>query len=128
MMRSAMVGFLVYCLGTSPLFAAEMQIEFLKAGAFLRLHFIPRTIKSTGDRHWIFTGKLTLHGESRTIQVAVSKLERAYVGQTTIRQTGFGIRPVSVAGGTVTVKNELTIGFTVVTKRPPTKRRERYGL
>jgi hypothetical protein len=28
-MRSAMVGLLVYCLGTSPLFAAEMQIYLL---------------------------------------------------------------------------------------------------
>jgi polyisoprenoid-binding protein YceI len=88
----------------------------LKAGVSLRLHFYSETMKSTGDRHWIVTGNLTLHGESRTIQVAVSKLERAYVGKTTIRQTDFGIRPVSVAGGTVQVKNELTIDFTVVTK------------
>jgi hypothetical protein len=28
-MRSAMVGLLVYCLGTSPLFAAEMQVYLL---------------------------------------------------------------------------------------------------
>jgi hypothetical protein len=38
----------------------------------------------------------------------------AYTGRSKIKQTDFGISPVSGAGGVVKVKNELEIQFVVV--------------
>ena len=38
----------------------------------------------------------------------------AYVGAAIFRQTQFGIRPVSVAGGAVKVKDEVKIDFAIV--------------
>jgi hypothetical protein len=39
-----------------------------------------------------------------------------YIGSTTIRQTDYGIRPISALGGAVKVKNELKIDFVIETK------------
>ncbi|HZW81706.1 MAG TPA: hypothetical protein VFF50_14625 [Candidatus Deferrimicrobiaceae bacterium] len=41
----------------------------------------------------------------------------AYTGYAKIKQTDFGMNPVSVAGGVVKVKNELEIYFVVVPLR-----------
>jgi hypothetical protein len=46
----------------------------------------------------------------------VRYLEGKYVGTATIKQKDFGIQPVSAGGGTVKVKDELTIDFSIKTK------------
>lgn len=64
------------------------------------------------------TGELTLHGTIRTIVVPV----RAHIeadritarGAFAIKQTDFGIKPITVAGGAVSVRDELKIDFTIV--------------
>jgi hypothetical protein len=58
-----------------------------------------------------------LHGQSRLIRAEVDYAGGAYTGSSTIKQTDFGINPVSVAGGVVKVKNELEIQFVVVPVR-----------
>jgi hypothetical protein len=37
----------------------------------------------------------------------------AYTGSTRLKQTDFGIQPVSVAGGAVKVKDEVEISFKI---------------
>ena len=61
------------------------------------------------------TGTLTLHGATKPISFAVARSGDAYVGRTTLRQTDFGIKPITAAGGTVKVKNELEIEFRILT-------------
>lgn len=67
------------------------------------------------------TGDLTLHGVTRnitlnaTVEFARSSLRAQ--GQFTIRQSDFGIKPVSVAAGTIKVKNELKFTFDIVASR-----------
>jgi polyisoprenoid-binding protein YceI len=61
------------------------------------------------------TGNLALHGTTRqekiSAQVSVSgDTLRAY-GEFTLRQTDYGIKLVSVAGGTLKVKDEVKIAF-----------------
>jgi hypothetical protein len=41
----------------------------------------------------------------------------AYLGESKIRQTQFGIYPVSGAGGAVKVKDELTIDFRMLANK-----------
>jgi polyisoprenoid-binding protein YceI len=36
-----------------------------------------------------------------------------YRGSATVRQTDFGIKPVSVAGGTIKVKDEVRVEFEI---------------
>ena len=37
----------------------------------------------------------------------------AHIGSTSLKQTDFGITPISIAGGTVKVKDEVRIEFDV---------------
>jgi polyisoprenoid-binding protein YceI len=64
------------------------------------------------------TGNLTLHGTTKQLVVPAtlefSENQVTAKGQFSIRQTSFGIKPVSVAGGTVKVKDELKFTFDVV--------------
>jgi polyisoprenoid-binding protein YceI len=65
------------------------------------------------------TGNLTLHDLTRTITVPVSvQLGAAAVtatGRFPVKQTDYGIKPVSV-GGVVSVKDTVNISFTIVAR------------
>jgi hypothetical protein len=56
---------------------------------------------------------LQLHGASRELSFDVTGGPDHYQGKTKLKQTDFGIQPVSVAGGTVKVKDELELDFDV---------------
>ena len=64
-------------------------------------------------------GKLTIRGTTRPVTAAVAvKVDGATLtatGKFTIKQTDFGIKPISV-GGVVKVKDELTINFTIAAR------------
>lgn len=65
-------------------------------------------------------GDLDLHGISRplTVPVVVEVKQDQLIarGSVVIRQSDFGIKPVTVAGGSVKVKDEVTIRFTIVAR------------
>jgi polyisoprenoid-binding protein YceI len=61
-------------------------------------------------------GQLSLHGHTRPVVVKVSGQQGHYKGSTSLKQTDFGITPISIAGGTVKVKDEITIDFDVWTR------------
>jgi hypothetical protein len=54
---------------------------------------------------------LTLHGVTKPIALSVNRNGDAYVGHAPIKQTCFGIKPISVGGGVIKVKNEVEIDF-----------------
>jgi len=55
-----------------------------------------------------------LHDRDRQIAVEVTLKDERYRGSATLKQTDFGITPVTVAGGTVKVKNEVKVEFDIV--------------
>jgi polyisoprenoid-binding protein YceI len=67
------------------------------------------------------TGDLTLHGTTRAITIdALVTFHEASLqaeGQFSLRQSEYGIKPVSVAGGTIKVKDELKFNFNIVANR-----------
>jgi polyisoprenoid-binding protein YceI len=58
-------------------------------------------------------GELVLHGQSEPVEIRAVAENGSYQGWATIRQTRFGIKPVSIAGGTVRVKDEVRIDFAI---------------
>jgi len=93
---------------------STMQKNVLESARFPEIRFESTSVERIGDGKWKVTGNLTLHGASGTVTVDVHNESGAYVGEAKIRQTQFGIQPVSVAGGTVKVKDELRINFAIV--------------
>jgi polyisoprenoid-binding protein YceI len=76
-----------------------------------------------GDDRFVanVTGNLTLHGITReekiSAQVSVTgDVLRAY-GEFTLRQSDHGIKPVSVAAGTLKVKDEVKIAFDLTARK-----------
>jgi len=94
----------------------NMQEHVLDSARFPHIRFVSESVKPAGDGVWNVSGKLTLHGETRPVLVHVELHDGAYAGATTIKQTDFGIEPVSAGGGTVKVKNELKIDFMIRAK------------
>ncbi len=66
------------------------------------------------------TGDLSLHGVTRPLtlplRVEIAGETLTAHGTTVIRQKDFGMEPVSAAGGTVKVKNELAIDYRIVAR------------
>lgn len=67
------------------------------------------------------TGELTLHGTTRSVAVPVrAAFEPDAVsarGTFSVKQSDYGMKPVTVAGGMVSVKDEVKIHFTIVAPR-----------
>lgn len=58
-------------------------------------------------------GRLSLHGVTKPVSVVALARDGRYTGRFILKQRDFGITPVSIAGGTVKVKDELTIEFDI---------------
>ncbi len=80
------------------------------------------TASGTGDRYWaVLKGELTLCGVTRAVPVSVKVSISADIlrasGEVTLRQSDFGIVPVTAAAGTIRVKDELKCTFDVLARR-----------
>jgi polyisoprenoid-binding protein YceI len=91
-----------------------MHANVLESESYPLISFHSTKLEKSGVNQWIVSGELTLHGQSRSILADVRSEDGAYTGRSKIKQTDFGISPVSGAGGVVKVKNELEIQFVVV--------------
>jgi len=69
----------------------------------------------------ILTGKLSLHGVEKGIsfplRVQLKGNQIEALGETSLLQTDYGIKPVRVGGGTVKVKDKLKIAFGIVASK-----------
>ena len=88
--------------------------KVLDSTQFQEIRFHAKDVKGSGENRWTVHGELTLHGQTRPIKVDVERQEEEYRGAARLRQTEFGITPVTVAGGTVKVKDEVRVEFEIV--------------
>jgi polyisoprenoid-binding protein YceI len=63
----------------------------------------------TGQGRWTLHGSLTLRGQTRPVTVQVTLKDGHYTGDTTVRQTDYGITPPGKLG--VRAKDEVKIAF-----------------
>ncbi len=79
-------------------------------------------VKQTGDNAYSFTlnGDLTLRGVTKRIAapvaLTITPQQLRATGKYTLKQTDYGIKPYSAAGGTIKVKNEVIVNFNIVAK------------
>jgi len=88
--------------------------EVLDANRFPQIRFRSTALQRLAPNQWLVHGELELHGQTRQVDVKVSHESVSYKGTATLRQRDFGITPISIAGGTVKVKDEVTIEFEIV--------------
>ncbi|MGA3210585.1 MAG: YceI family protein [Terriglobales bacterium] len=74
--------------------------------------------KMGAGQYWgVLNGDLTLHGVTRnqaiSVRVSVDGDTLRATGDFSIRQSDFEIKPVSAAGGTIKIKDELKLSFNI---------------
>jgi polyisoprenoid-binding protein YceI len=71
-------------------------------------------IDDANPNAWTVSGNLTLHGQTRPITVAVRKKDATHFsGLATVRQTACGLVPIRIAGGAVSVKDDVEVTFEI---------------
>ena len=88
--------------------------EVLDAGRFPEIRFDSEAAERAESDSWLVHGQLSLHGQTRPLMIRVKRDQGHYKGSVTLKQTDFGITPISIAGGVVKVKDELKIEFDIV--------------
>jgi len=78
--------------------------------------------KQSGDQMTLhITGDLTLHGVTQPLDVTVTVQLTGDVlrasGKTSVQQSHFGIKPVTAGAGTVRVKDDVEVMFSITAKR-----------
>ena len=90
--------------------------EVLDATRFPQISFQSTNVEPAGKDQLRVAGRLSLHGVTRPVSASIRKQDGRYVGTCTLSQRDFGITPISIAGGTVKVKDELKIEFDIRAK------------
>jgi polyisoprenoid-binding protein YceI len=87
----------------------DMEDMTLETKKFPEISFRSRRIDKLGEGHWTVEGDLSLHGITKPVTLTVKRTGDSYNTRTVLKQTDFGIKPISLGGGTIRVKNELEI-------------------
>ncbi len=88
----------------------EMTLETKK---FPEITFRSSRIERIADGQWKVDGDLSLHGVTKPVSLTVKRTGDFWTTHTVIKQTDFGIKPISVGAGVIKVKNEVEIDFQI---------------
>lgn len=100
----------------------EVQTNMLGTGVLdvaehPQISFHSTSIDDTNPRSWTVTGSLALRGQTHPIAVRVVRTDATHFsGSATIRQTAFGITPIKIAGGSISVKDDINVQFSIALK------------
>lgn len=99
--------------------------ELLDVGRFPEIVFRSTSVSGRRGADGAFDlaveGDLSLHGVTRRVRLGLRAVVEGDLltasGDAVVRQTEFGMTPISVAGGSVKVKDEVAVRFTIVARR-----------
>jgi hypothetical protein len=89
----------------------HMQEMTLETKKFPEITFRSFRIDKLAEGEWRVDGDLSLHGVTKRISLTVKHAVESYTTHAVLKQTDFGIKPISIAGGAIKVKNEVEIDF-----------------
>lgn len=102
----------------------QMYDEVLEVGSYPEIQYDSTHVAVNGanDRYWAtLNGELDLHGYKRPLsvsaRVSINGDTLHASGEFTVRQSEFGIAPVTVAGGAIKLKDEVKCTFNIVADR-----------
>lgn len=90
--------------------------KLMQVDKYPTISFHSSSVTQTGPNAAQVKGVLELHGVKRDVSLVVRREGARYVGSTKLKQTDYGMTPVTIAGGTVKVKDEVKVDFDVVTQ------------
>jgi hypothetical protein len=88
----------------------EMTLETKK---FPEITFRSSGVQKLAAGQWKVDGDLSLHGVTKAVSLTVKQTGESYTTHTVLKQTDFGIKPLSIGGGMIKVRNEVEIDFQI---------------
>ncbi len=98
---------------TQATIQADMEDMTLEVRKFPEIAFRSSRVDKVADGQWKVEGDLALHGVTKPVSLMVRESGASYSTRTVIKQTDFGIKPISIGGGMIKVKNEVEIDFQI---------------
>jgi polyisoprenoid-binding protein YceI len=95
----------------------DMEEMTLETGKYPQITFRSTRVDNQAEGQWKVDGDLALHGVTKPVSLTVKRTGDSYVAHTALKQSSFGIKPISVGGGTIKVKDEVEIDFTIYPRR-----------
>jgi polyisoprenoid-binding protein YceI len=92
---------------------ADMEGMTLEVKKYPDIVFRSSRIDKLSTGEWKVDGDLTLHGVTKPVSLTVRQTGDSYTTQTVLKQTDFGIKPISIGGGMIKVKDEVEIDFQI---------------
>jgi len=94
--------------------ANMMGPQVLDVSKYPTISFRSTSMSDSGSSHLTIDGDLSLHGQTHPIVVQATKVDgNHFRGSTIVRQSQFGITPIRIAGGLVTVKDDVKVEFAI---------------
>ena len=92
----------------------HMEEMTLATKNFPEIAFRSSRVQKLADGQWKVDGDLSLHGVTKAVSLTVKQTGASgYTTHTVLKQTDFGIKPISIGGGMIKVKNEVEIDFQI---------------
>ena len=91
----------------------HMEEMVLETKKFPEITFRSSRVQKLADGQWKVDGDLLLHGVTKAVSLTVKQTGESYTTHTVLKQTDFGITPISIGGGMIKVKNEVEIDFQI---------------
>jgi polyisoprenoid-binding protein YceI len=98
---------------TQSTIQTHMEEMVLETKKFSEIAFRSSRVQKVADGQWKVDGDLSLHGVTRAISLTVKQTGDSYTTHTVLKQTDFGIKPISIGGGMIKVKDEVEIEFQI---------------
>jgi polyisoprenoid-binding protein YceI len=100
----------------------RMRGEVLETAVYRQVAYQGGTVRADaigeGRYRLVIGGELVLHGVTRPHRIDADLVILGdgvrLAGRNALRMSGYGIRPVTAMGGTITLKDELTVSFDIV--------------
>jgi polyisoprenoid-binding protein YceI len=90
--------------------------DVLDVARFREIRFRSTAVQALAAGHWRVEGVLVMHGHSVLLSFEVTGAKGQFRGAANLSQRAFGIEPISIAGGTVKVKDDVMVDFEISTR------------
>jgi len=91
----------------------HMEEMTLETKQFPEITFRSSRVQKLAEGQWKADGDLSLHGVTKAVSLTVKQTGESWTTHTVLKQTDFGIQPLSIGGGMIKVKNEVEIDFQI---------------
>jgi hypothetical protein len=94
----------------------DMDVMTLETAKYPEIVFRSTHVEKVAEGLFKVEGVLTLHGAAKPVTLIVKRDGESYSGHTVIKQTDFGIKPISLGGGMIKIKDAVDIDFQIFSR------------